>query len=398
MVEEIPSSHQNFKFGEEKMLEEFADRIQNAKDKQFKIFERFHIGDAVYPFWLNNFVVYGIVVDIDTVARKIICDFNGIRRQFCPEDLMLVNPAFIGGQKQGKGVRTADWKNSFNKKKPLSGVKEKDADNGIKCVCKECGGEIAVSYDERSAKTDFVCTQCGKRISEDKVSKKCKDSMRKAFLKKAGIDKKDYAFYVQLDDGSIESGWEYKEDAKDRQGELNGGGIKSKVYTREFLEKSGKSPKEDANWHKGRIASGDDESIQMVADALLEVAKTLTAGEEDAFAEDEEIVALPYKTKGAIHNFIHGIVDRKVKGLHRDSSWEDVQAIWKELERNGMRPSVSVDDGGYSADGKCKTYRFEFKVKNSQGKEFPISGQLCCFAAGTVEDPWESYDMTFQIF
>ena len=66
------------------MLEEFADRIQNAKDKQFKIFERFHIGDTVYPFWLNNFVVYGIVVDIDTVARKIICDFNGVRRQFCP--------------------------------------------------------------------------------------------------------------------------------------------------------------------------------------------------------------------------------------------------------------------------------------------------------------------------
>ena len=74
------------------MLPEYKQKIDNAKNKQYRMLDRFHIGDVVYPFCLKNVIVYGIVVDIDKVARKIICDFNGMRRQFCPEDLMLLNP------------------------------------------------------------------------------------------------------------------------------------------------------------------------------------------------------------------------------------------------------------------------------------------------------------------
>ena len=151
------------------MLEEFSQRIQNAKDKQFRLLQRFHIGDAVYPFWLKNFLVYGTVIDIDTVARKIICDFNGVQRQFCPQDLMLVNPAFVQN-----GSKTA----SMKKAKPETHLSP-DTDNGIDCSCKECGGQIAVSYNEKSAKTDFVCTSCGRRISQDKISPKTKIAMRK---------------------------------------------------------------------------------------------------------------------------------------------------------------------------------------------------------------------------
>lgn len=217
------------------MLEEFAERIQNAKDKQFKMLYRFHIGDTVYPFWLHNFIVYGTVIDIDTVARKVICDFNGIARQFCPEDLMLVNPAFIAVASNG---RTASEKKIDNKDyvcyvvlddgsiesgwefkedandrvnelkddgisskvvsrrtlgdKPADNANwhkgriakaethlSPDTDNGIDAVCKECGGEIAVSYDEKSATSDFVCTRCGKRIPESKISEKSKKAMRK---------------------------------------------------------------------------------------------------------------------------------------------------------------------------------------------------------------------------
>jgi hypothetical protein len=88
------------------MLEEFADRIQKAKDKQFMLIERFHVGDTVYPFWLKNFIVYGTVIDIDTVARKVICDFNGVMRQFCPEDLMLVNPNLVQSSK-GKNKKAS---------------------------------------------------------------------------------------------------------------------------------------------------------------------------------------------------------------------------------------------------------------------------------------------------
>lgn len=476
----------NHHFLETDMLEEFADRIQNAKDKQFKIFERFHIGDTVYPFWLNNFVVYGTVIDIDLVARKIICDFNGVRRQFCPEDLMLVNPV-LAGPRGGNKNRTADWKNSFEKKLALKGVEEKpEADNGINCVCKECGGEVAVSYNERTAKTDFVCTQCGKRISEDKVSKKCKEKMRKGSLSGeiekskrklvsdakrngipedfgqrevmklrdkygydeliedfdewcqnfdlnslgrtansnsvshkvafassensldelkmadeiagkivAGIDQKDYEFYVVLDDGSIESGWEYKEDAKDRQDELKEDGIKSKIYTRRFLENSDRNPDEDDNWHKGMIASGE----RMDYATAVKIARELATTAKELLAQsEEEIPVIPFKTKKAVEKFIYDSVDGLVKGLHDDDAWQDIQAIWKRLRELGMDLEVTVENGGYSPDGKSKTYKFSFPVKNSEGKTLEMNGQVVAFAAGTVGEPWKKYDMIFQIF
>lgn len=153
------------------MLKEFEERIQNAKNKQFKMLERFHIGDAVYPFWLKNFMVYGIVTDVDTVVRKVFCDFNGVCRQFCPEDLMHVNPEFINAATTKK--RSASEK----KEDETQGVYPPDTDNGIDAACKKCGGEVAVSYNEQDAMTDFVCTQCGHRIPEGKLSKESKKAM-----------------------------------------------------------------------------------------------------------------------------------------------------------------------------------------------------------------------------
>ena len=232
------------------MLKEFEERIENAKNKQFRMLERFHIGDAVYPFWLKNFIVYGIVIDVDTVARKVICDFNGVRRQFCPEDLMHVNPELINASttnKRNASVKSIDrneynfyvvlndgsiesgWEfkeDAIDRKnelaedsvsckvltrrslgdKPLDnanwhkgaitasvkndsdGAYSKfdethlapDTDNGIKATCKKCGGEVAVSYDEKTATSDFVCTKCGNRIPEDKLSQETKKAMRRS--------------------------------------------------------------------------------------------------------------------------------------------------------------------------------------------------------------------------
>ena len=227
------------------MLKEFEERITNAKNKQFRMLERFHIGDAVYPFWLKGIIVYGIVTDVDTVARKVICDFNGVSRQFCPEDLMHVNPELINASTTKKrnaskridnkdysfyvvlgdgniesgweyredaldrmnelkedGVKSkvlsrralgekplddANWhKGRIAKDASADGAYSKfddtqlspDTDNGISATCRKCGGEIAVSYDENTATSDFVCTKCGNRIPEDRLNAKTKKAMR----------------------------------------------------------------------------------------------------------------------------------------------------------------------------------------------------------------------------
>ena len=150
-------------FGDISDLEGIKERVQEAKNKPYRMLERFHVGDIVYPFWLHNMIVYGTVIDIDTVAHKVICDFNGIRRQFCPEDLMLTNPELVKATR----ARNASV----------------EPQNDLNLKCKECGGEIAVSYDEKKAASDFVCTQCGKRIPEEKLSEKTKKAMRNCIAK-----------------------------------------------------------------------------------------------------------------------------------------------------------------------------------------------------------------------
>lgn len=342
------------------MLEEFAERIQNAKDKQFKIFERFHIGDTVYPFWLKNFLVYGTVIDIDTVCRKIICDFNGVMRQFSPEDLMVLNPqlacrgqkeagktasrrlcakldkkgyksyvVLVGGENDGQiesgweykedavdhlnelketGVKCkvmsnaqtkqlasedANWfkGNISNLRKASAGDDEThlspDVDNGIHATCKDCGGEIAVSYNEQTAKTDFVCTKCGKRISEDRISTKTKKAMRRMAMRhmdavadpdqpiyesKAPVgelDRKSYKYYVLLDmNGSIESGHETIKQATDHMESLKKKGVSSHVVAREDLNLR---PTDDTHWYRGIVAS-----VDAVAKELVAIAKEIS--------------------------------------------------------------------------------------------------------------------------
>lgn len=266
------------------MLEEFRERIENAKTKQYRLLERFHVGDAVYPFWLKNFIVYGIVIDIDTVARKVICDFNGVRRQFCPEDLMLVNPDLAS--RDTLGIRDAS-RTASAKETQLS----PDTDNGISARCKECGGEIAVAYDEQTACSDFVCTGCGKRISEHDLSSKTKKAMRMQLAARKGkkdkkqdkkdgkqlyetkapageLDKPSYTHYVVLDrNGTIESGHASLAKATARMDKLADDGVSSHVVPRENLRLR---PTDDTHWFRG-IVAGDRSSdrIDAIANRIV---------------------------------------------------------------------------------------------------------------------------------
>lgn len=99
---------------------------------------------------------------------------------------MLVNPALMCVKKNNKKASKAETQLS------------PDTDNGISAICKECNGEIAVSYNEKEAKTDFVCTECGKRIPENKLSKQTKKAMRKAALKIADVKVEDAKYLEKI--------------------------------------------------------------------------------------------------------------------------------------------------------------------------------------------------------
>lgn len=88
-----------------------------------------------------------------------------------------------------------------------------------------------------------------------------------------------------------------------------------------------------------------------------------------------------------------------------DSSWEGVKLVKKDIEdafkliknpEHEYEVSIAPDNGGYrkSKDGlsEWKQYKVEIYVK---GAEDPFMvGTLNCHAAGTKEDPFETYDMS----
>ena len=122
-----------------------------------------------------------------------------------------------------------------------------------------------------------------------------------------------------------------------------------------------------------------------------------------------------------VYNAIYGKLDStKVTGhLYRDESWEGVKLVIKDVkdaldELNSKRNdgyqyevSITADNGGYrkSNDGmsQWKQYKVElykvhkdFNTDEEYSEPFMI-GTLNCHAAGTVQDPFAAYDMSFCI-
>ena len=91
--------------------------------------------------------------------------------------------------------------------------------------------------------------------------------------------------------------------------------------------------------------------------------------------------------------------------FYRDDAWEgvklvrqDIQDAFKTIKNPAHEYEVSIapDEGGYrkSKDGmsQWKQYKVEIYVK---GAEDPFMvGTLNCHAAGTVQDPFDMYDMS----
>lgn len=68
-------------------------------------------------------------------------------------------------------------------------------------------------------------------------------------------DNPEYISYLVVKDkdgnDKIESGWEFREDAKDRQNELKEDGISTKMFSRRYLKSINLDPSDDSNWFSG---------------------------------------------------------------------------------------------------------------------------------------------------
>ena len=126
---------------------------------------------------------------------------------------------------------------------------------------------------------------------------------------------------------------------------------------------------------------------------------------ESAYIEFDKSIKVSEKRK--VQNAIYKQLEKTGTTGHyyHDESWEGVKAVKKDIEdafktiKNPEREyevSIASDEGGYrkSKDGmsQWKQYKVEIYVK---GAEQPfMDGTLNCHAAGTVDDPFDTYDMS----
>ena len=126
-----------------------------------------------------------------------------------------------------------------------------------------------------------------------------------------------------------------------------------------------------------------------------------------SFSETEFDKSIKASEKKKVQNAIYKQLEKTNTTGHyyHDSSWEGVKLVRKDIEdafktiknpEHEYEVSIAPDEGGYRAskDGmsQWKQYKVEIFVK---GAEQPfMGGTLNCHAAGTVDDPFDTYDMS----
>ena len=128
---------------------------------------------------------------------------------------------------------------------------------------------------------------------------------------------------------------------------------------------------------------------------------------ESSFLETEFDKSIKETEKKKVQNAIYKQLEKTgtTGRFYRDDSWEGVKLVRKDIQdalsniknaEHEYEVSIAPDEGGYrkSKDGmsQWKQYKVEIFVK---GSELPfMGGTLNCHAAGTVDDPFDMYDMS----
>lgn len=130
---------------------------------------------------------------------------------------------------------------------------------------------------------------------------------------------------------------------------------------------------DDELYESKKIQITEQDILYMVKRALNEVASKRTA-------------------INRIYKLTHDITGR----FYRDENWHGVTLVVDAIESLGYDCEVSVKDGGYRENDGAKWKEYLLLIRTPEG--FEIHGTLNCHAAGTVEDPFDRYDMSLVMW
>jgi len=106
------------------------------------------------------------------------------------------------------------------------------------------------------------------------------------------------------------------------------------------------------------------------------------------------------RTKQSARNYIYKLVGNLTQGLFRDNDWRNVNAIWSAIDNAGIErytTNTYYKKDEQSGELASKTWHFEIPFINKRGNEDKMLGTLNAHFAGSVQDPTESYDISFII-
>lgn len=98
-------------------------------------------------------------------------------------------------------------------------------------------------------------------------------------------------------------------------------------------------------------------------------------------------------------NRIYKVTNELTSKIYRnDDYWNGPRKIVKAIKSLGYEVGLGAKDGGYrkSSDGMSQWKEYQIDIDTPEG--FNIQGTLNCHAAGSIEDPFDRYDMSLVMW
>lgn len=96
-------------------------------------------------------------------------------------------------------------------------------------------------------------------------------------------------------------------------------------------------------------------------------------------------------------NVVYKATQQLTSRLYNDDHWQGVNDVRDALGKLGIESDIYPIDGGYRQNKDGDSFWKEYQVQLQYGGVV-VNGILNCYAAGSVEDPFDRYDMTLQLW
>lgn len=105
------------------------------------------------------------------------------------------------------------------------------------------------------------------------------------------------------------------------------------------------------------------------------------------------MIAALYQTKQSAKKALYRAISPLTSRLYHDEDWSGVRSIEAALAEEGCEICTRCEGTGYRSNSEGQMWK-EY-LMDIQCGSYTFSAILCCNFAGTMENPYAKYDMSF---